>query len=120
MLSFVCYEKCSTCKKARAFLTGRGASFVERDIKGDNPTKDELAAWLKLSGAPLRRMFNTSGMLYREMGLSKRLDAMDTDEALSLLATDGMLVKRPILIGPDFALFGFREDEWAAALHDSR
>lgn len=114
MLSFVCYERCSTCKKARDYLSGKSVPFAARDIRGDNPTRDELDAWRKLSGLPIRRIFNTSGILYREMGLSAKLDSMTDDEALSLLATDGMLVKRPILVGPDFALFGFREDEWTA------
>ena len=114
MLTFVCYDKCSTCKKARDYLTGKSASFTERDIRRDNPTIDELTAWRKLSGLPLRRLFNTSGILYREMGLSAKLDSMPDDEALDLLASNGMLVKRPILVGPDFALFGFREDEWAS------
>lgn len=112
MLTFVCYEKCSTCKKARDYLNAKGVPFVERDIKGQNPTKDELAAWLKTSGLPIRRLFNTSGMRYRELGLSAKVGSMPEDEALSLLATDGMLVKRPILIGADFVLFGFKEKEW--------
>ncbi len=113
MLTFVCYEKCSTCKKARDYLNANAVAFTERDIKGNNPTKDELTAWFRLSGLPIRRLFNTSGMLYRELGLSAKIDAMSEDEALALLATDGMLVKRPILVGDDFALFGFRETEWA-------
>lgn len=113
MLTFICYEKCTTCKKARNYLNANGIEFTQRDIKDQNPTKDELAAWLKRSGLPIRRLFNTSGMRYRELGLSQKLDAMPEDEALSLLATDGMLVKRPILVGDGFALFGFREKEWA-------
>ena len=113
MLTFVCHEKCSTCKKARDFLTANGVPFSARDIKGRNPTKDELAAWLRLSGLPIRRLFNASGMLYRELGLSAKIDSLSEEEALSLLATDGMLVKRPILVGADFVLFGFQEKEWA-------
>ncbi len=113
---FVCYPKCSTCAKARAWLEGNGIAFEERDIKADNPTIDELRSWHVASGLPLRRFFNTSGMLYRELGLKDRLPEMDEDEMLGLLATDGMLVKRPILVGDGFVLVGFREKEWAERL----
>ena len=113
---FICYPKCTTCKKARAWLAANGVSFDERDIKADRPTRAELAAWLDASGLEPRRFFNTSGQLYRDMGLSSRVASMTRDEALDLLATDGMLVKRPILVGEGFVLVGFREDEWKAAL----
>ena len=113
---FVCYPKCSTCAKARAWLEGRGIAFDQRDIKTDNPTLDELRSWHAGSGLPLKRFFNTSGMLYRELGLKDKLSGMDEDEMLELLATDGMLVKRPILVGDGFVLVGFREKEWVERL----
>ena len=113
---FVCYPKCSTCAKARAWLEGHGVAFDERDIKADNPTLDELRDWHAASGLPLRRFFNTSGMLYRELGLKDKLPEMDEDEMLELLATDGMLVKRPILVDDGLVLVGFREKEWAERL----
>lgn len=113
---FVCYPKCSTCGKARTWLEAHGIEFTERDIKTENPTYDELKAWHAESGLPLRRFFNTSGQLYRGMGLSAKLDSMSEDEQLKLLATDGMLVKRPILVGDGKVLVGFREKDWAAAL----
>ena len=95
---FVCYPKCSTCGKARAWLEANGFGFTERDIKLDNPTAEELRAWHEKSGLPWKRFFNTSGQLYRSMGLSGKVDSMDEDEIVSLLASDGMLVKRPILV----------------------
>lgn len=113
---FVCYPKCSTCAKARTWLEGRGIAFDERDIKTDNPTLDELRIWHAESGLPLKRFFNTSGMLYRELGLKDKLPEMDEDEMLELLATDGMLVKRPILVDDGLVLVGFREKEWAERL----
>ena len=113
---FVCYPKCSTCAKARTWLEGRGIAFDERDIKTDNPTLDELRTWYAASGLPLKRFFNTSGMLYRELGLKDKLAEMGEEEMLGLLATDGMLVKRPILVGDGFVLVGFREKEWAERL----
>ena len=113
---FVCYPKCSTCAKARAWLEGRGIAFDQRDIKTDNPTLDELRSWHAGSGLPLKRFFNTSGMLYRELGLKDKLAEMGEEEMLGLLATDGMLVKRPILVGDGFVLVGFREKEWAERL----
>ncbi|MGI6220432.1 MAG: arsenate reductase family protein [Coriobacteriales bacterium] len=113
---FVCYPKCSTCGKARAWLEEHGLAFDERDIKLDNPTLDELRAWHAASGLPLKRFFNTSGMLYRELALKDKLPGMSEDEMLELLATDGMLVKRPILVGDEFVLVGFREKEWAERL----
>lgn len=115
-MTFVCYPKCSTCKKARAWLEANGLSFEERDIKTVNPTAEELRDWYQRSGLPLKRFFNTSGQLYRAMELSKKLPEMSEEEQLALLATDGMLVKRPLLVGEDTVLVGFREKEWEAAL----
>lgn len=103
---FVCYPKCSTCQKAKAWLQERGVAFDERDIKQDNPTEQELRAWHEKSGLPLKRFFNTSGLQYKALGLKDKLPAMTEDEQYALLATDGMLVKRPLLIGEDFALPG--------------
>ena len=113
---FLCYPRCSTCQKAQRFLEARGAAFTVRDIKLDNPTEEELRDWRGRSGLPLRRFFNTSGLLYRELDLKNRLPEMSEPEMLALLATDGMLVKRPILITDDRVLVGFRESEWAAIL----
>ncbi len=114
---FVEYPKCSTCKKAKAWLDAHGVAYVDRHIVGDNPTAAELAAWRERSGLPLRRFFNTSGMKYRELGVKAQLDAgMSDEDAYALLATDGMLVKRPVLVLDDTVLVGFREAEWEAAL----
>ncbi len=113
---FVCYTKCTTCKKAQAFLDTRGAEYDIRDIKTDNPTEAELRAWHMKSGLPLKRFFNTSGMQYRALELFKKLPAMTEDEQFALLATDGMLIRRPILVGGDFVLVGFGETEWKAKL----
>lgn len=109
---FVCYPKCTTCQKARRFLEERGIGFAERNIKEENPTAEELRHWREKSGLPLQRFFNTSGMLYRSLGLKDRIPSMSEEEMLSLLATDGMLVKRPILVTEDKVLVGFREKEW--------
>ena len=115
---FVEYPKCSTCKKAKAWLDEHGVEHIDRDIVLDNPTADELATWIARSGLPVRRFFNSSGMKYRELGLKARLDAGMTDrECYELLATDGMLVKRPLLIDSGKVLVGFKETEWEAALH---
>ena len=111
---FVCYPKCSTCKKAEAWLVEKGISFQKRDIKEDNPTREELARWLAASGLPVKRFFNTSGLQYKALGLKDRLPAMTVEEQLDLLATDGMLVKRPILVDGGTVLVGFKEAEWAA------
>ena len=105
---FVCYPKCSTCQKAKTWLQERGVAFDERDIKQDNPTEQELRAWHEKSGLPLKRFFNTSGLQYKALGLKDKLPAMTEDEQYALLATDGMLVKRPLIIGEDFALPGFK------------
>ena len=110
---FVCYPKCSTCKKARAWLNEKGIAFEERDIKEQNPTEEELRRWHAMSGLPLKRFFNTSGQQYRALGLKDRLPEMSEDEQFALLATDGMLVKRPLLIGEEDAYPGFKEEVWA-------
>lgn len=116
MMLFICYSKCTTCQKARAFLEGRGAAYHIRDIKADNPTEEELRAYQAKSGLPLKRFFSTSGQQYRALELSKKLPTMTEDEQFKLLATDGMLVRRPILVGGDFVLVGFKKAEWEAAL----
>lgn len=109
---FVCYPKCTTCKKAQKWLDDNKLSYTFRDIKTDNPSYDELKTWYEKSGLPLKRFFNTSGLLYRSLGLKDKLPSMSEEEQLRLLATDGMLVKRPILIGEDFVLIGFKQAEW--------
>lgn len=113
---FVCYPKCSTCQKAKAWLEERGLSFELRDIKQERPTAEELRRWHAISALPLKRFFNTSGLQYKALGLKDRLGGMSQEEQLTLLAADGMLVKRPILVGEDFVLVGFREKEWAQQL----
>lgn len=111
-MEFVCYKRCTTCRKALAFLDAKGAIYDYRDIKTKNPTEGELRIWHNKSGLPLKRFFNTSGSTYRALELSKKLPAMSEDEQFKLLATDGMLVKRPILVGEDFVLVGFDEAQW--------
>ncbi len=113
---FVCYPRCSTCKKAKLWLEECGVKFEERDIKLENPNKGELEKWYKKSSLPLKRFFNTSGVQYRSLELKDKLPKMSDEEQLELLATDGMLVKRPLLISDDFVLVGFREAEWEEAL----
>ena len=113
---FLCYPKCSTCQKARGWLDEHGVSYELRDIKTENPTAEELTGWYRKSGLPLKKFFNTSGLQYKALGLKDKLPAMSEDEQLALLATDGMLVKRPLLIGDGFVLTGFRPAEWEAAL----
>ena len=113
---FVCYPKCSTCQKAKAWLQERGVAFDERDIKQDNPTEQELRAWHEKSGLPLKRFFNTSGLVYKNLGLKDKLPAMSEEEQIALLASDGMLVKRPLLVADDFVLPGFKSAEWEKAL----
>jgi len=113
---FVCYPKCSTCKKAQAFLAEKGAQPQVRDIKTENPTEAELREWHRRSGLPLKKFFNTSGLLYKSMELKDKLPGMSEQEQLQLLSSDGMLVKRPILILDDTVLVGFRQAEWEAAL----
>lgn len=113
----LCYSRCSTCKKALKWLDDHHIAYESRDIKEENSSEDELAAWHARSGLPIRRFFNTSGMVYREKNVKSKLDAGMTDaDAYKLLATDGMLVKRPLVIGSDFVLTGFREPEWGERL----
>ena len=116
MLKFICYPKCTTCQKARKWLDENNIEYEFRDIKLENPSLEELTAWHKLSGLPLRKFFNTSGLLYKSMELKTKLPSMTDEEMLSLLATDGMLVKRPLAIGDDFVLVGFKEAEWVENL----
>lgn len=116
MLKFICYPKCTTCQKAKKWLDDNKIEYKLRDIKEDNPTFEELSKWYKMSGLPLKKFFNTSGLLYKSMGLKDRLSAMSEEEQLKLLSTDGMLVKRPLLIGKDFVLVGFKEKEWGEKL----
>lgn len=113
---FVCYPKCSTCQKARKWLEGQGKDFTVRDIKTDNPTESELRQWHEKSGLPLKKFFNTSGNLYKELHLKDRLPGMSEDEQFALLASDGMLVKRPIAVDGDTVLVGFKEADWAEKL----
>ena len=116
MLKFICYPKCTTCQKARKWLDENNVAYEFRDIKTENPNLEELTAWYKLSGLPLRKFFNTSGLLYKSMELKTKLPNMTDEEMLSLLATDGLLVKRPLAIGDDFVLVGFKEAEWVEKL----
>lgn len=115
-MTFICYERCTTCKRAKAWLVERGVDFVERPIKEQNPSLEELRGWYQRSGLPLKKFFNTSGLLYKSMELKDKLPTMTEEEQLQLLASDGMLVKRPLLIGEGFVLVGFREKEWAEVL----
>ena len=116
MLLLIEYPKCTTCQKARKWLEQKGIAFESRNIKEQNPTAGELAGWCKTSGLALKRFFNTSGLLYKSLQLKDKLPAMSEEEQLALLATDGMLVKRPLLIGDGFVLPGFQEAAWSAAL----
>ena len=109
---FLCYPKCTTCQKAKKFLDERGISYTLQHIKEENPTAAQLRTWWQASGLPLKKFFNTSGIQYRELGLKDKLPAMSEEEQLELLASDGMLVKRPILVGEGFVLTGFRQGEW--------
>ena len=112
MTMFIEYPKCSTCKKAKKWLEERGVSFVDRHIVEENPTKEELREWHQKSGLPLKRFFNTSGLKYKELKLKDKLPAMSEEEQYELLSTDGMLVKRPILITEKGLITGFKENEW--------
>jgi arsenate reductase len=116
MIKFICYPKCTTCQKAKKWLDDNKIEYELRDIKLDNPTIDELAKWYGQSGLPLKKFFNTSGLLYKSLDLKNKLPAMTDDEMLKLLAGDGMLVKRPLLVGDDFVLVGFKEAEWITVL----
>lgn len=113
---FIEYPKCTTCQKARKWLDENGIKYESRHIKEDNPTYDELKEWYNRSGLPLKRFFNTSGMLYKSMGLKDKLGTMSEEEQLKLLATDGMLVKRPLIISDNMILTGFRQKEWEEKL----
>ena len=113
---FIEYPKCTTCKKAKKWLADNGITFEDRNIKEENPTYEELKAWQEKSGLPLKKFFNTSGLIYRSMNLKEKLPTMTDDEQLKLLATDGMLVKRPLIISDDLILVGFREKEYEEKL----
>ena len=116
MIKFICYPKCTTCQKAKKWLDDNEIEYALRDIKEDNPSFEELAAWYKMSGLQLKKFFNTSGLLYKSMDLKDKLDSISEEKQLKLLATDGMLVKRPLVIGKDFVLVGFKESEWIEKL----
>ena len=113
---FLCYPKCTTCRKAKAWLEEQNISFTLRDIKEENPTEEELQSWWQRSGLPLRKFFNTSGLQYKALGLKDKLPTMTEAEQIALLSSDGMLVKRPLLVGEDFVLVGFRPAEWEETL----
>ena len=113
---FLCYPKCTTCQKAKAYLEERGVSYTFRNIKEENPSLDELRLWWQESGLPLKKFFKTSGLQYKALALKDKLPTMSEEEQLTLLATDGMLVKRPIIVGEGFVLTGFRQAEWEEKL----
>ena len=113
---FICYPKCSTCKKAKKWLDEHNVEYTERHIVENNPTYDELKEWFNKSGLPIKRFFNTSGLLYKEMKLNDKLPTMSEDEQLQLLATNGMLMKRPLIVGENIVLTGFKENEWSEAI----
>lgn len=113
---FLCYPKCTTCQKAKAWLDEQNIPYEFRDIKLDNPTAEELTAWWKSSGLPLKKFFNTSGLQYKALKLKDKLPTMSEEEQIALLATDGMLVKRPLLVGDGVVLPGFRQADWEKAL----
>ena len=116
MKCLIWYPKCTTCQKAKKWLDEHGVQYTTRHIVEDNPTAKELAAWVKQSGLPVKRFFNTSGLKYKELGLKDKLSAMSEQEQIQLLATDGMLVKRPLLVDENTVLVGFKEPEWLAVL----
>ena len=115
-MEFLCYQNCSTCKKAEKWLNDHAIAYEARPIREQNPSYEELDAWSQESGLPLRRLFNTSGQQYRALGLKDKLDGMSGEEQLRLLSSDGMLVKRPLLIGPGVVLVGFRPEQWEETL----
>jgi len=115
-ITVLCYEKCSTCKKALAWLDEKGVEYVLRPIKEQNPSANELECWHRMSGLPLKRFYNTSGLLYKELGLKNKIPTMSDAEQYELLATDGMLVKRPLVVADDVVLTGFKEKEWEKLL----
>ena len=116
MIKFICYPKCTTCQKAKKWLDDNQIEYKLRDIKEDHPSYEEVSDWYKISGLPLKKFFNTSGLLYKSMELKDKLPSMSEEEQLKLLATDGMLVKRPLVVGEDFVLVGFKESEWSEVL----
>ncbi|MFA7636194.1 MAG: arsenate reductase family protein [Monoglobales bacterium] len=116
MIKFICYPRCTTCQKAQKWLNEKGIKYDFRNIKEENPSYDELKEWTKKSSLPLKKFFNTSGLLYKSLSLKDKLPKMSDDEQLKLLSTDGMLVKRPILIGEDFVFTGFKEEDWESKL----
>ncbi len=116
MLKIYCYNRCSTCRKAMKWLDEKGIEYEVIDIKEEHPNEETLRKYYDMSGLPLKRFWNTSGIQYRELGLARKLKEMSEDEQLALLATDGMLVKRPLLVGDEFVLTGFKEDEWTEKL----
>ena len=113
---FLHYPPCSTCQKAKKWLDDHGVAYTARHIKDEKPTADELRKWLARSGLPIKRFFNTSGLVYKNLGLKEKLPTMTADEQIALLASDGMLVKRPLLVGGDFVMVGFKPAEWEKAL----
>lgn len=115
-LLFLQYPPCSTCKNAKKWLDSHNISYTSRNIKEENPAFDELSLWIKKSGLPVKKFFNTSGILYKEKGLKNLLPDMSEEDQVKLLSTDGMLVKRPLIIGDDFVLIGFKEEEWLKSL----
>lgn len=116
MMTFICYPKCTTCRKAQKWLDENKIEYGVRDIKIENPSADELSTWYKTSGLPLKKFFNTSGQLYKSMNLKERLPGMSEEEMLKLLSTDGMLVKRPLVVGDGVVLVGFKEVDWEKQL----
>ncbi len=120
MITFICYPKCTTCQKAKALLDEKGISYTLRNIKEENPALDEIMKWHRMSGLQLKKFFNTSGLLYKSLLLKDKLPCMSEEEQYRLLASDGMLVKRPILAGDGFVLVGFKAETWASALKDGK
>ena len=118
MIKFICYPKCTTCQKAKKWLDDNKIEYAFRDIKEDNPSVEELTVWYKTSGLPLKNFFHPSGLLYKSMELKDKLPTMSEEEKLKLLATDGMLVKRPLVVGKEFVLVGFKESEWNEIIND--
>jgi transcriptional regulator, spx/mgsR family len=114
---FIQYPKCTTCQKAKKFLDNNKIKYIDRNIVTDNPTKEDLEKFIKIGNLDIKKLFNTSGMKYRELGLKEKLKTMSDDEKLEILATDGMLVKRPLLVGEDFVLTGFKQEQWADTLN---
>ncbi|EHL15131.1 hypothetical protein HMPREF9629_01972 [Peptoanaerobacter stomatis] len=117
MLLFIQYPKCTTCQKAKKFLDDNKIKYIDRNIVTDNPTKEDLEKFIKIGNLDIKKLFNTSGMKYRELGLKDKLKTMSDDEKLEILATDGMLVKRPLLVGDDFVLTGFKQEQWTDTLN---